>query len=211
LVDKGERMRETGDPEGAIPIFERARNIATQDVLLSEITRHIGLCYEHLDDYEEAIAHYALALEFANGADDDASRARCIRHISSAELKLGNCVRAVELAKEAYGFASRAWSMNDRVWVAHGVVKAMIETRRAGLPISISDIRDWERTEWNDLKEMWKEEENPIRRKVWLTGWMLDAAYAYGPWSWALVPVAFVISKAGGLKLRQRQILTGKR
>jgi tetratricopeptide (TPR) repeat protein len=207
LVKRGEMVREKGDPKGAIPIFQQAIELTEIPSEKSNATRHLGLCYEHLGSLEEAEKYYVQAIELSRSGDDEAGTARANRHLASVELKRRNYQKALVLARLAH---SQMYNMvvipSDLVWVTHGIVKVLIEGKYPK-----EDVRKWARIEWQDLKRMLPIEKNPIARRVWTTGWMMDASYAWAPWTWPLLPLAFAIATFSGLGLRMRQMLTGKR
>ena len=207
LVLRGERVRETGDPLGAIPIFQQAVEKAKRPSQVSNAKRHMGLCYEHCGELPAAEILYNEALKIAQEAGDLGDMARTKRHLLSVELKRGRFEKALQLGKEARShMLYLSTPPTDLVWVTHGIVKALIDGK-----LPKKEVREWARHEWNDLKCMWPIEKNPIRKRVWTTGWLMDASYAWAPWSWPLLPVAFLIAFFSGLKLRMNQMIAGKR
>lgn len=207
LILEGEKIREKGDPLGAIPIFTLAHAKANKPSQISNALRHIGLCYEHLNELDKAEANYSDSLKIASMTENIGDIARTKRHLLSVELKKGNYEKAYRLGTEARKqMKIFSFPPSDLVWITHGVVKVLIERKAPK-----KEVREWVRIEREDLKWALSLEKNPIRRRVWLTGWLMDAAYAWAPWSWPLIAVAFAISLFSGLGLRLKQILHGKR
>jgi hypothetical protein len=206
LILEGERVRETGNPKAAIAFFDRA-TIFGEPWQKSTAYCQRALCYEHLGQLDTAATDYVVALNFAEFVKDTADIARAERHLSSVALKKGEFNKAINLAISAYSrISSLVKPPTDMIWVAHGVVKALIEAKRPR-----KEIYKWVTRELKSLLDMWPREKNQIRKWVWTTGWMMDAAYVYAPFGWVLLPIAYLITRVSNLKLRQRQMETGKR
>lgn len=205
LILEGERIRETVDPKKAIPVFQRALEAASKPSQVSNGKRHLGLCYEHLGDLDNAEILYKEAMQSASGSNDIGDIARAKRHILSIEVKRGNIVKAVSLGTEARCLMLSLENVpTDLVWITHGIAKALVISCAPK-----TEVRYWTKLEWKDLKQCWSQETNTIKKRVWLTGFLLDAAYAWAPLSLPLFGLAFVISLFSGLKIRLRHLFKG--
>ncbi len=206
LIEQGVEIREHGDPSASIPIFQEAHAKGITHSQSSEALRHKGLAYEHLSQFYEAHSCYQSAIEEALLDNNITAKARCLRHMASVYLKEGELMKAIIRSKEAWTEINKMDNPPaDKVWFSHGIVKILIQEGD-----SKDEIRKWTRIEYADLKYSLKKEKNKIPKNVWLTGWMMDAAYAWSPWALFLVPIAYLIAAANGLKLRMRQIEKAK-
>lgn len=148
LILEGEKIREKGDPLGAIPIFTLAHAKANKPSQISNALRHIGLCYEHLNELDKAEANYSDSLKIASMTENIGDIARTKRHLLSVELKKGNYEKAYRLGTEARKqMKIFSFPPSDLVWITHGVVKVLIEKKAPK-----KEVREWVRIEHEDLK-----------------------------------------------------------
>jgi tetratricopeptide (TPR) repeat protein len=202
LLIKGEKVRETGDPKRAIDIFRKAFKNTKGDKQKAQALRQEALSFEHLGKLSISLKKYDKALIYAEKSKDKSEIARILRHKSSCVRKMGNFDKAIELSKEARKMMLEVIPLpTDTCWITHGIVQAMIEkkTNRAV-------IWKWCLIELKDLLYMLPREKNQIRKRVWLTGWMMDTSDTLGVFGKPLRRKALQISKINKLKLREKQM-----
>lgn len=208
LILQGEKTRETkglGGPEAAIPIFREALQHSDSTLQDSEARRHLGLCYEHLGRFDEAVARYNEAYNLAQESSSKqaySAMARTKRHISSCYRKQNQPDLAFQAALEARDLMVKVYPLpTDYIWAVHGIVDALIDA--GDQP---DKERKWLKEEFNALRYMLPREKNAIRRRVWLTGFLMDTHKVYGFWGWWAKMLAQIIALFSGLALRTKQL-----
>lgn len=209
LILEGERIRETqglGGPEAAIPIFREALQDSDSTLQDSEAIRHLALCFEHLGQLDEAIGRYnqsyILARESTTEKGYYSAMARAKRHISSCLRKQGKFDDAFRAGLEAHDLMVKEHPVpTDIVWVVHGIVDAVIDAGNRSRQAKL-----WLREEYKAVRYMMPREDNPLRRRVWLTGFLIDVHKIYGFWGWPAKALAQIIAYFGKLGLRSKQL-----
>jgi tetratricopeptide (TPR) repeat protein len=204
LLDRGEEVREKGNPADAIKILGYAMLKASTNREKSTVLRHIGLCHEHLRELKEALVYYHKALNLAKANEDKENIARALRHLLSVKVTEGKYNEALALGYEARDLYAQLDVMpTDAVWITHGLVKAMIKSRANNR----QQIQFYVLEETKELFYMLPREKKSLRKKVWLTGWMMDVYRVSPLMGIVLFPIALLIVTLSGLRLRRDQLI----
>lgn len=204
-LDEAVRIRERGDPRGALEAFaELLENAESEEDTISLIFQ-IGLCYEHLSEYDKSATLYDEGLLRAEKLGSLYLRILAIRHKVSLFLEQRKNHEALILSHSLMTLVDALdFRPANLAWILHGHAKAL---KQNGSPRDI--VAGVALREGKELWYIYRQGVDDLNYWVWFTGWLSDMAYAYAPLGWALYLPAYLIVLFKGLGLRQKQFKKG--
>ena len=170
LVKSGERKRESGDFAGAETDLQEARRLYEtlgDSRALAHVWGHLGLNSQLQGNLGEASERFGQGLLCALKAGDRGTVAIALRHLGKIwTLKVPDRDLGIFLLRASV--LGAPGSRAHRVWFRHGLVGGYFrngQTLKAFWQLLLSLL---------DLGLGWREEPDTLKKRVWLTGALLD-------------------------------------
>jgi tetratricopeptide (TPR) repeat protein len=202
LIEKGETLRELGNPISADAVFQQALSIVVTNQQKAIVLCHLGLCSQHLGHWDDAKVYFLQALQMAQSGT--LPQATVYRLLSTVNIYSDNIEEAIRQADAALEIVrAQGYPPANVVWYTHGLSLCFLTRKNYAYRVRYiinQEIKDW----WYSMQN----EPRWLRKLVWTKGVMVDIAYAFFPATWDIVRFLVKMATAVGIRVKNKELLS---